>query len=84
MTGFPVFSLLPAGMGEPAAGRFEEEAREARAEMRRRVALDEIDRAKDRQARTSDRIAGGRAGGVKANERMNELTPDTRVFGHVP
>ena len=33
------------------AGRFEEEAREARAEMRRRVALDEIDRAKERQVR---------------------------------
>eukprot|EP00752_Nemacystus_decipiens_P007697 g6880.t1 len=49
LTGFPIFSLLPAGMGEPMAGRFEEEAREARAEMRRRVALDEIDRAKERQ-----------------------------------
>ncbi|CAM9135722.1 unnamed protein product [Ectocarpus sp. 12 AP-2014] len=50
VTGFPIFSLLPAGMGEPMAGRFEEEAREARAETRRRVALDEIDWAKDRQA----------------------------------
>ncbi|CAM9478757.1 unnamed protein product [Ectocarpus sp. 4 AP-2014] len=50
VTGFPIFSLLPAGMGEPMAGRLEEEAREARAETRRRVALDEIDRAKDRQA----------------------------------
>eukprot|EP00903_Cladosiphon_okamuranus_P017392 g16020.t2 len=49
VTGFPIFSLLPAGMGEPMVGRFEEEAREARAEMRRRVALDEIDRAKERQ-----------------------------------
>lgn len=60
MTEFPVFSLLPAGMGEPAARRFEEEARDARAEMRRRVALDEIDRAKDRQARTNECNAGGR------------------------
>ena len=53
VTGFPIFSLLPAGMGEPMAGRFEEEAREARAEMRRRLALDEIDRAKERQVRQS-------------------------------
>ena len=51
VTGFPIFSLLPAGVGEPMAGRFEEEARDARAEMRRKVALDEIDRAKERQAR---------------------------------
>lgn len=50
VAGFPIFSLLPAGMGEPMAGRLEEEAREARAETRRRVTLDEIDRAKDRQA----------------------------------
>lgn len=55
LTGFPIFSLLPAGMGEPMAGRLEEEAREARAEIRRRVALDEIDRAKDRQARKRKR-----------------------------
>ena len=51
VTGFPIFSLLPAGMGEPTTGRLEEETREARAEMRRKVALDEIDRAKERQAR---------------------------------
>lgn len=51
LTGFPIFSLLPAAMGEPMAGRFEEEAREARAEIRRRTALDEIDRAKEQQAR---------------------------------
>lgn len=49
VTGLPIFSLLPAGMGEPMAGRFEEGAREACAEMRRRVALGEIDRAKERQ-----------------------------------
>lgn len=57
VTGFPIFSLLPAGVGEPMAGRFEEESREARAEMRRKVALDEIDRAKERQARHYSSLA---------------------------
>lgn len=51
MTGFPIFSLLPEGIGEPHSGRFEREARDARAELRRRVALEEIDRAKEKQAR---------------------------------
>lgn len=52
VTGFPFFSLLPAGMGELVAGRLDEEARETRAETRRRVALDEIDHAKEQQARS--------------------------------
>lgn len=37
-------------MGEPTAERFEEDAKNTRAEMRRKAALDEIDRAKDQQA----------------------------------
>ena len=55
--GFPFFPLLPAGMGEPMIGRFEEEAREVRAEMRRRAALDEIDRAKEQQVSLRRRIS---------------------------
>lgn len=51
VTGFPLFSLLPAGRGEPSSARFEEEAREARARERRRVTLEEIDRAKEQEAR---------------------------------
>ncbi|CAN0055726.1 unnamed protein product [Scytosiphon promiscuus] len=76
VTGFPVFSLLPAGMGEPMAGRLEEEAREARAEIRRRVALDEIDRAKDqlRQRREKEERELKRAEKLrlKGEEKMKE------------
>lgn len=50
ITEFPIFSLLPAGMGEPTVGRFEEDAKNARAEMRRKAALHEIDQAKEQQA----------------------------------
>ncbi|CAM9355835.1 unnamed protein product [Ectocarpus fasciculatus] len=72
VTGFPIFSLLPAGMGEPMAGRLEEEAREARAETRRRVALDEIDRAKDRQAKEERERKRLEKLRLKEEEKMNE------------
>lgn len=50
LEGFPVFGLLPAGVGETNAERIGEAARTARADERRRVALEEIDRAKQQQA----------------------------------